>query len=136
MECRQARARISAYMDHELDDVSSRQLESHVHQCAECREILVDLQRIDAMVRDLPRTELGPDFAKQMVMKLTGLTAAEEAGRTDRLSLLERLWRIVEDFVDLVSTARSPSTGTLDELGDFPPLSMGYVYFNLISVSR
>jgi hypothetical protein len=136
MKCRQARARISAHMDHELDDASARQLESHLHQCAECREALNNFQELDDMVRGLRRLELGPDFAKQMVMRVSGLAVAEKAGRTNRLSLLERLSRIVVDFVDLVSSARSPSTGTLDEFGDFPPLSMGHIYFNLISVNR
>jgi anti-sigma factor RsiW len=134
MQCRQAKAKISAYMDHELDAVSSRLVESHLHQCAECREALNNFQELDDMVRGLPRFDLGPDFAKQMVMKASGLAAAEKAGRTDSLSLLGRLSQIVEDFVDLVSSARSPSTGTLDEFGDFPPLSMGYIYFRLMEV--
>ena len=134
MKCRQARAKISAYMDHELDAASSRQLELHLHRCAECREMLEDLQGIDEKVRGLPRIEPGPDFAGYMVMKASELAASEEAGRTNRLSLLERLFRLAEDFVDLVSSARSPSTDTLDEFSDFPPLSMGHVYFRLMDL--
>lgn len=134
MKCREGRAKISAYVDHELDAASSLQVESHLRRCAECREMLNDFQGIDEMVRGLPRIEIGPDFAGQMVMKASGLAAAEKAGRTDRLSLLERLFRLAEDFVDLVNSEWSPSTGTLDEFGDFPPLSMGHVYFRIMDL--
>jgi len=134
MQCRQARTKISAYLDQELDAGTSRQLESHLRQCAQCREMLDDFQGIDDMVRGMPRMELGPDFAKQMVMRVSGLAAAEDARHTDRLSLLERLFRLAEDFMDLVSSARTPSTSTLDEFGDFPPLSMGHIYFKLMDL--
>jgi hypothetical protein len=36
--------------------------------------------------------------------------------------------------MDLVDSAQSPSTGTLDEFGDFPPLSMGDIYFKLMDL--
>jgi hypothetical protein len=122
-------------MDHELDAASSRQLESHLHQCAECREALDDFQELDDMVRGLPRIELGQDFARQMVMRVSENAATGEIERQGKLSLLDRLSRLAEDFVELVSRARTPSTGTLDEFSDFPPLSMSYIYFRLISVN-
>jgi hypothetical protein len=133
MRCLQAKGRISAYMDHELDAASSRQVESHLHKCANCREVLNEFQEIDGMVRGLPQLDPGPDFAGQMVMKVSGLAAVGEVERPARPSLFERLFRLVEDFVDLVDSARSPSTGTLDEFSDFPPLSMGHIYFKLMN---
>jgi predicted anti-sigma-YlaC factor YlaD len=136
MQCHKARAKISAYMDHELDAASSRRLELHLHQCAECREALNDFQELDDMVRELPKIEPGPDFAKQMVMRVSEIAATGEVKRQGRLSLFDRLSRLVEDCVHVVSRARTPSTGTLDEFGDFPPLSMSYIYFRLILVSR
>ena len=136
MKCRQARAKISAYMDHELDAASSRQLELHLHQCAECREALNDFQELDDMVRVLPRIEPGPDFARQIVMRVTENAAREKGEGQSKLSLFKRLFRFVEDFVELVSRVQTPSTGTLDEFGDFPPLSIGSIYFKLISVNR
>ena len=132
MKCRQAGEKISAYVDHELDAASTRQLESHLRRCAQCRQTLDDFQGIDEMVRGLPRIELGSDFAGQMVMQASGLATAGQAGCTDGSSLLERLFRFAQDFVDLVSSARSSSTGILDEFSDFPPLSMGHVYFKLM----
>jgi hypothetical protein len=134
MQCRQARGKISAYMDHELDAASSRQVESHLHECTNCREVLKGFQQIDGMVRGLPRFDLGPDFARQMIMKLSEPAAGGEIERPGRPPLFERLLQIVGDFVDLVDSARSPSTGTLDEFSDFPPLSMGHIYFKLVDL--
>jgi hypothetical protein len=125
MRCRQARARISAYMDHELDAASSRQLESHLHRCPECREALNDFQGLDDIVRGLPRIQPGPDFARQIVMKASKNTGTAAGNGQGRLSLFDRLPRLVEDFVDLMCRARTRSTGTLDEFGDFPPLFHG-----------
>ena len=134
MQCHQARAKISAYMDDELDEASSRQVESHLQGCAECREVLKEFQEIDGMVHGLPQFDLGPDFARQMIMKLSG-PAAAEFERPGRLSLFERLFRLLEDFLDLVTPTRSPTTGTLDEFSDFPPLSMGHIYFKLMDLT-
>lgn len=134
MECRQAREKISAYMDHELDAASSRQLESHLDQCAACREVLEDFQEIDDVVRGLPKTDLGPDFAAQVVRKASERAVTGEINRHGNLSLFERLSRIAEDFVALMSSERSPSTGTLDEFSDFPPLSMSHIYFKLMDL--
>jgi len=134
MQCRQARTKISAYMDHELDAASSRQLELHLHECAECREALDDFQELDDMVRLLPRIDPRPDFARQIVMKVSENVATEDVKRQGKLSLFERLSRFAEGFVDLVSRVQTPSTGTLDEFGDFPPFSMGSIYFKLMDL--
>lgn len=136
MQCRQARAKISAYLDHELDAASSHQLELHLHQCAECREALNDFQERDDMVRVLPRIEPGTDFARQTVKKLGEISASGEIEHQGKLSVFKRLSRLAADFSELIGREAAPSTGTLDEFDDFPPLSMGSVYFKLISVNR
>ncbi len=134
MNCPQARARISAYLDHELDATSSREVESHIQQCAACREVLSDFKEIDAAVHGLPRIEPGPDFPAQVVTRVREPAATGEVKRHSGLSLLERMTRIAEDFMALVDSAQCPSTGTLDEFRDFPPLSMGHVYFKLMDL--
>jgi hypothetical protein len=121
-------------MDHELDAASVRQLESHLHQCGECSKVLDDFQRVDNMVRGLPGIELNTDFASQPFRMVSETAKTGEGKRLGKLSLFERITRIVEDFVDLVGSAQSSSTGTLDEFNDFPPFSMGHIYFNLIDL--
>jgi hypothetical protein len=135
MKCLQARMKLSAYIDHELDAASARQLESHLEQCGECREELDAFHGLDALLRGLPSIDLGPEFASQMVERVREDAAHGGVEHPGRLSLFERLSQIAQDFVDLLSSRRSPSTGTLEEFSDFPPLSMGYVYFHLMDVS-
>jgi anti-sigma factor RsiW len=122
-------------MDHELDAASSRQLESHIHQCTDCRDALSDFQELDDLVQGLPKIDLEPDFARQMVTMVSEKHAVDHTERKSRLPLFEWSSRVVEDFVDLVISARTPSTGTLDEFSDFPPLSIGHIYFRLMDLS-
>lgn len=135
MKCCHARRKISACMDHELDAVSVRQLESHLRQCTECRKMLDEFQEIDDMVRGLPDIAPDTDFAAQMVRIVNETALTGEVRCQRRLSLSERISRIIEDFADLLISARSPSTGTLDEFSDFPPFSIGQIYFRLMRLS-
>ncbi len=135
MKCREARKKISAYLDCELDDSALRRLESHLDQCADCREALGDLQGVNDILRSMPMIELGPHFAARMVRMVNETATMGEIGDLGRSSLLKRLSLIAVDFVNMVSSVRSPSTGTLDEFSDCPPLSMGHIYFKLIAVN-
>ncbi len=128
MKCCHVRKKISAYMDHESDSASVQQLESHLRQCTECREMLNEFQKIDNMVRGLPEIAADADFSAQMV------SMVNETGRQGRLSLSERLSRIVGEFADMLSSVRSSPTGILDEFSDFPPLSIAQIYFRLIDM--
>lgn len=136
MECRQARGKISAYLDHELDATSVRQMESHLQQCPECRWTLEEFRGLNEEVRSLPKIDPGADFAVRMVRTAKGSATAGAEEAPARLSLWGRLSEIVENFMEVVSPPRLPATGALNEFNDFPPLSMGYIYFNLISADR
>lgn len=133
MKCRQAITKISAYMDDELDAESTRQLESHLNRCTKCREVLRDFQELDGIMHGFPHIEPSPDFAAQTLIRVRKAALTGKAERRIRLSFFERIFRIIEDFVDLAGSARSQSTGTLDEFSDFPPLSMGHIYFQLVN---
>lgn len=128
MKCRQAGRKISAYLDHELDAESVRELEFHLRQCAECCQYLDEFRGIDAMVLTLPEIEPDTDFAAK-ILGMAGKSAGSQVPK--RLSWFERISGIVREFADLIGSAQSSSTGTLDEFGDFPPLSMSYIYFKL-----
>lgn len=136
MECRHARRKISAYLDHELDAPSVQRLELHLQQCMECRRTLEDFRGLSEKVRSLPKIDPGPDFATRMVRAVRESTALGPGEVPARLSLWGRLSRVVDDFMEVVSPPRSPATGALNEFNDFPPLSMGYIYVNLISADR
>ncbi|MDY0039825.1 MAG: hypothetical protein RBS57_05890 [Desulforhabdus sp.] len=86
----------------------------------------------DEMVRTLEKIEPGPDFTKKMGVEVNEHAVTCKMQPQCKLSLSDRLFRFAEDFIELLSRREAPSTGTLDEFSDFPPLSMGRIYFRLM----
>jgi len=136
MQCQQAGARISAYIDGELDAASHNDLESHLRQCPHCRVALNELLGVDHELRSLPRVELGPDFSRRLI------TVMSECGMPDRTDLpgvlpaVATFSGLVEGFRDLFGPAIQSGNNPLDEFNDFPPLSMGSVYFTIFGQSE
>jgi anti-sigma factor RsiW len=136
MQCRQAMVRISAYIDGELDAASRNDLESHLRQCPQCRAALNESQEVDHKLRSLPRAELGPDFSRQLI------TVMGECGVTIRADLPAVLPAVaassglVGGLRDLFGLETQSGTSPLDEFNDFPPLSMGSVYFTILGQSE
>ena len=136
MQCRQAMARISAYIDGEVGAASHNDLESHLRQCPKCRAALNELQGVDHKLQSLPRVELGPDFSRRLI------TVMSECGMPDRTDLpgvlpaVATFSGLVEGFRDLFGPAIQSGNNPLDEFNDFPPLSMGSVYFTIFGQSE
>jgi hypothetical protein len=136
MQCQQVGARISAYIDGELDAASHNDLESHLRQCPKCRAALNELQGVDHKLQSLPRVELGPDFSRRLI------TVMSECGMPDRTDLpgvlpaVATFSGLVEGFRDLFGPAIQSGNNPLDEFNDFPPLSMGSVYFTIFGQSE
>jgi hypothetical protein len=128
MKCQEVREKISTYMDEELDPALSQSIAQHLSGCIVCQEELKAFQNIDTMLKGLPRYELAPEFAEQVILRVSkSSTSAEKSG------LLALLVHFFENFFDLLDPPKPSSTLTLDEFGDFPPFSMGYVYFKLLN---
>ena len=131
MQCQKAQRQISAYMDGELDAASSRSMERHISQCGACREMAAGFREVDVLMRGLPKLDMGPDFVGQLLEKVNE-SREPVAGRCSDRSLFAAVMRFTSSFMDLLETRSSPSTKTLDEFGDFPPFSMGHIYFKLL----
>jgi anti-sigma factor RsiW len=136
MQCRQAMARISAYIDGELDAASHNDFESHLRQCPLCRTALNELLRVDQKLRSLPRVELGPDFSRRLI------TVMNECGMPDRadvpgvLPAVATFSGLVEGLRELFGPITQSGNNPLDEFNDFPPLSMGSAYFTIFGQSE
>jgi hypothetical protein len=117
-------------MDKELDAASSRSIELHISQCGACREIVADFREVDILVRGLPRVDSSPDFVVQLLERLSESRPPVEEERSHR-SVFSAVMRFLSNFMDLLEAKKYPSK-TLDEFGDFPPFSMGYIYFQLL----
>jgi hypothetical protein len=131
MQCGEARENVPAYLDGELDAVSSRELIDHLRGCVSCRKVLHDLQEVDSLLRGLPRIDMEPDFAGRLAEKVR-----QEAGITQEPSRHQSPWaeilRLFGVLLDRIEGNTRPNTRTLDEFGDFPPLSIGSAYFRIL----
>jgi len=131
MQCRQVQRKLSAYLDGELDLAASRSLESHINHCTACKGIVADFRTIDALVRGLPKHEPTPDFTVQLLDKARESSIPDQKSRSAR-SPFSPLLRILSTFMDMLEERKAASTHILDEFGDFPPCSIGYIYLKLL----
>jgi hypothetical protein len=90
-----------------------------------------DFKEVDVLVRGLPKLDVSPDLVGRLLTRVNESRAPVEEERSGR-SPFSTVMRFMSNFMDLLEARNSPSTKTLDEFGDFPPCSMGYVYFKLL----
>jgi hypothetical protein len=136
MGCHEVKVRLSAYLDRELEPVLERLLREHLDGCVSCREDLASLQTLDAEVQALTHVRMDEEFAEGLTLKVCKDFFAADRSLLGRTGLFGRLTSTVEGLFDLLESAGSPRTRTLDEFDDFPPLSMGYVYCRLLGLCR
>jgi anti-sigma factor RsiW len=132
MECQKIQRKISAYLDGELDWGASRSIESHLNQCAACMEMVADFRRVDALVRGLPKLDMRPEFVAQLLKEAGEAGAPARRSRSDQFPFAPVL-RVMTTFMDLLEERKAASTHALDEFGDFPPCSIGYIYLKLLN---
>jgi hypothetical protein len=126
------RTNISAYKDGELEENLRDQFWNHLQSCDACREELKELDKIDLLVKGLPEISVSDTFITEIIAG----THAVNSPRHLKLSLpqriVDRLLLLLESIFELLPGYKSQGTGSLDEFGDFPPLSLSHAYFNLI----
>jgi hypothetical protein len=132
MQCQKVQRNLSAYLDGEPDLAASRRVESHLDQCAACMKMVADFRKVDALVRGLPRFDVSPEFVAQLLEEVGELGAPAQRSRSDRFPFAP-VFRIMSTFMDLLEERKSAGTHTLDEFGDFPPCSIGYIYLRLLN---
>jgi anti-sigma factor RsiW len=134
MRCHEAKVRLSAYLDRELEPVLERVLREHLDGCGSCREDLAGLEALDAKVQALTHVHMDPEFAEALTVKVCKDFLAAGRPPLGRTGLFARVTSTVEVLFDLLESAGPPRTRALDEFADFPPLSMGYVYCRLLGL--
>jgi len=130
------RSRLSAYKDGELNGNLSEKMSVHLRNCAACRKELAELERVDSLVKDMPKLEIDESFFLQII---AGISTKQQ----DRLEsapfskrVFARFLQLADSIFELVSGHEYERTATLDEFSDFPPLSMSHAYFQLIGEQR
>jgi anti-sigma factor RsiW len=132
MQCQKIQRKMSAYLDGELDLAASRSIESHLCQCEVCMKMVADFRRVDALVRGLPKLELSPDFAAQLLKEVGKPSGSAESALYGR-SPFAPVLRVMSTFMDMLEERKTASNHTLDEFGDSPPCSIGFIYLNLLN---
>ena len=65
-DCREIFARLSEYLDEDLEPGLCDELERHLDDCPPCRAFLDSLRRTVDLVRDLPATELPEEVTREL----------------------------------------------------------------------
>ena len=65
-QCRELFARMSEYLDQELDDAACRAMEDHLRRCPPCRVCLSTLQRTVEMCRAARKHQARDKFSSQL----------------------------------------------------------------------
>ena len=66
-ECREIFARLSEYLDEELDPAACTHLEAHMTDCPPCQAFLESLRRTVTLARDLPAPELPEEMRQKLL---------------------------------------------------------------------
>ena len=84
MSCHDIQEKLNDYIEQELSEEQSRQIEMHLNTCPECREELSDLKVVLSLTRNLDEVEPPPFLAKRIMANVRELPAKK--------SLLNRLF--------------------------------------------
>ena len=132
MEKDRFRSKLSAFKDGELDGDLREQVSLHLRDCETCRKELAEFERVDSLVRGVPKIEPGEFFSMQIIAGIS----AKEWRHPDTAPLSKRFMakfvNLADPIFELISGHKHERTATLDEFGDFPPLSMSHAYFHVI----
>lgn len=65
--CRELFAKLSEYLDGEIDAASCAEVDAHLEDCAPCKDFLESLRRTVQWVQTTPGGELPPEVKRQVV---------------------------------------------------------------------
>ncbi|MBY0588822.1 zf-HC2 domain-containing protein, partial [bacterium] len=64
MNCERVREHLSAYYDGELRDTIQQDIDSHLKQCPECRQVLSSYKRLSSLFDSIPSSTGGQPTAQ------------------------------------------------------------------------
>ena len=91
MDCHEAKNYISLYIDDEISDSIAEELLRHTEQCADCRQLLLDMEYLSTLLRASGRTIMAaPDGFKDSIMQELG---QKKNSRLEFLKIIKEGWR-------------------------------------------
>ena len=135
MKCREIQEKLSAYIDKELNPDQFENVTQHLVHCSECKSELEALQKVDTVLDNAPLYSVPAKFSEKLIQEID-ITSSS----TENLNIINLIFapvtKFILNFFSLIESLKSFKTATLDEFSDFPPCSMGYIYFNLIDQKK
>ena len=81
MNCANARANFSAYVEHELSEQERRQTAAHLGRCPSCSRDLFAMQKAMSLIRWVPRADARPGFEDRLYARLRSEREVTPASR-------------------------------------------------------
>ena len=131
MKCRDIQEKLSAYIDKELNPDQFENVTQHLVHCPECNSELEALQKVDTVLNNASLCSLHAMFSEKLMQEIDITSSSIENLNIINL-IFAPIKKFILNFFTLIESLKSFKTATLDEFSDFPPCSMGYIYFNLI----
>ena len=91
--CEDARARASARLDGELDDLGARALDLHLAGCAACAGAVAEMRALTALLRGAPLEPVPRSLARCRVAAVDACDRARSVARRQRLLAASGLGR-------------------------------------------
>jgi hypothetical protein len=105
----------------------------HLQSCDSCREELREFDNIDSLVRGLPEISVSETFASEIIARTHAAKSTSHWKLSLTYRIIDRFLFLVESVFESLPGYKPQQTGSLDEFGDSPPLSLSHAYFSLIS---
>jgi anti-sigma factor RsiW len=108
---------LSAYVDGELGDVQRAEIEAHVKECAECRQMLADFERASAELQQTKGTYLAESFVFSVRARIrSGSDTSVSWVPAERLArhLVLGLALVVIAVTGLFWNGTEPATGVVE----------------------
>ncbi len=136
MENDEFKSRLSAYKDGELDGNLSEKVSLHLQNCVACRKELAELERVDSLVKGMPKLEIDESFFSQLIAGISTKQQDRPESAPFPRRVFARFLQLADSIFELVSGHENERTATLDEFSDFPPLSMSHAFFQVIGQQK
>jgi len=135
MKCRDIQEKLSAYIDEELNPDQLENVTQHLIRCPECRSELEALQKVDTVLNNAPLYSVSARFSEKLIQEI-GVTPSSNENLNIIYLIFAPVTKFLLNFFTLIESLKSFKTAALDEFSDFPPCSMGFIYFNLIGQKK
>ncbi len=70
MKCNEQLGHVHAFLDGDIDELSNQKLQDHLNACADCRQHLMELQKVIALVQSASHIHAPKDFTQKVMSRL------------------------------------------------------------------